>query len=125
MKESEVQDRIRFALDSYGRFFRANAGQGWTGQIISNDGQLLVLKNPRPFHGMPKGFTDLIGAVPLIITSEMVGKKLAIATFVEVKLPGEKPKEHQDRFMSEMLDLGAIVGVAKSVDEAIKIATGK
>lgn len=125
MKESEVQDRIRFALDSYGRFFRANAGQGWTGQIISNDGQLLVLKNPRPFHGMPKGFTDLIGAIPITITREMVGTKIAIASFVEVKVPGEKPKEHQDRFMAEMRGLGAIVGVARSIEDAIKIATGK
>lgn len=124
MKESEIQDRIRLELDKHGRFFRANAGQGWTGQVISNDGQRLLLLNPRPFHGLPAGFTDLFGVRQTVITPQMVGKTIGQACFVEVKRPGEKPKKHQEDFMTAMRAAGAIVGVAKSPEEAAEIMGG-
>lgn len=41
------------------------------------------------------------------------------ALFVEVKLPGEHPRENQKQFLEAMRGYGAIAGVAHSVEEAL------
>jgi hypothetical protein len=38
-----------------------------------------------------------------------------------VKLPGEKPREDQQKFLDAMRRAGAIAGCAHSVEEALKI----
>ena len=43
------------------------------------------------------------------------------AFYIEVKLPGEQPREDQKRFLEAMAAAGAITGVAHSIDEALKI----
>ena len=41
------------------------------------------------------------------------------ALFIEVKLPGENPRQNQKDFINAMLRQGAIAGVAHSVEEAL------
>ncbi len=41
--------------------------------------------------------------------------------FIEVKLPGEKPRKDQRKFLETMQKAGAIAGVAHSIDEALEI----
>lgn len=43
------------------------------------------------------------------------------AFYIEVKLPGEKPREDQERFLKVMAATGAISGCAHSVEEALNI----
>lgn len=43
------------------------------------------------------------------------------ALYIEVKLPGEKPREDQQKFLDAMRRAGAITGCAHSVEEALKI----
>lgn len=43
------------------------------------------------------------------------------AIYIEVKLPGEKPREDQKKFLNAMVKTGAIAGVAHSVEEALNI----
>lgn len=43
------------------------------------------------------------------------------ALYIEVKLPGEHPREDQQKFLDAMRNSGAIAGVAHSVEEALKI----
>lgn len=43
------------------------------------------------------------------------------AIYIEVKLPGEKPREDQKKFLNAMVKTGAIAGVAHSVEEALEI----
>ena len=43
------------------------------------------------------------------------------AFYIEVKLPGEEPREDQEKFLAAMARTGAITGVAHSVREAIEI----
>ncbi len=43
------------------------------------------------------------------------------ALYIEVKLPGEEPREYQKRFLEAMAATGAITGVAHSVEEALRI----
>ena len=46
------------------------------------------------------------------------------AFYVEVKLPGEKPRKEQLNFLEAMRKSGAIAGWATSIPEAIKIVFG-
>ncbi len=41
------------------------------------------------------------------------------AFFIEMKRPGEKPSERQQKFMRDWLAVGAITGVATSPEEAL------
>ena len=43
------------------------------------------------------------------------------ALYIEVKLPGEHPREDQKKFLDAMRNTGAIAGVAHSVEEALEI----
>ena len=43
------------------------------------------------------------------------------ALYIEVKLPGEHPREDQKKFLKAMAATGAITGVAHSVEEALSI----
>lgn len=43
------------------------------------------------------------------------------ALYIEVKLPGENPREDQKKFLKAMANTGAIAGVAHSVEEALAI----
>ena len=43
------------------------------------------------------------------------------AIYIEVKLPGEHPREDQRKFLDAMKATGAIAGVAHSVEEALGI----
>lgn len=43
------------------------------------------------------------------------------AFYIEVKLPGEEPREDQKRFLQAMARAGAIAGVAHSETEALQI----
>lgn len=43
------------------------------------------------------------------------------AIYIEVKLPGEHPREDQKKFLQAMANTGAIAGVAHTVEEALEI----
>lgn len=43
------------------------------------------------------------------------------AIYIEVKLPGEHPRQDQDKFLKAMSAAGAIAGCAHSVEEALNI----
>ena len=43
------------------------------------------------------------------------------AIYIEVKLPGESPRQDQDKFLKAMRAAGAIAGCAHSVEEALAI----
>ena len=45
------------------------------------------------------------------------------AIYIEVKLPGEHPREDQQKFLDAMAATGAITGCAHSVEEALTIVT--
>ena len=46
------------------------------------------------------------------------------ALYIEVKLPGEKPRQDQKEFLEAMRRTGAIAGCAHSVEEALEIVNG-
>lgn len=58
--------------------------------------------------------------------SDIMGHRISDgkAFYIEVKLPGEKPREDQRKFLDAMSRAGAIAGCAHSVEEALQIVRG-
>jgi hypothetical protein len=89
------QDRIREILSSLPpeqRLFRINSGMGWAGKVARRDPDILILEKPRPLHAAPEGWPDLCGWTEIEITPDMVGRKIAVFTAVEVKVTGNLSK---------------------------------
>lgn len=125
LSEHDIQSKIRIAIsqNNLGTSFRVNVGQAYTGNEIKkqSDGSILI-KNPRPFiSGVPKGFSDLLIISPITITPEMVGQQFARAGFLEVKTATGRPTKEQLNFIDQMQKLGARAGIARSVEDVIKI----
>jgi hypothetical protein len=133
MKESALQNEIRKALSPIGTFFRANVGNGWQGNgVIKGPGTYsigpndVILLQARPFQtGLPTGFSDIFGFVPAVINSEMVGETLPVFTGIEIKTEIGRVRPEQDHFIKFLTGKNARAGIARSVDQAIRIATGK
>lgn len=98
--ETTLMRKIMVALSEEGHFvLRTNAGVFYN----ANGDRVRI--------GFP-GLSDLVGC-----TSK--GRFFAI----EVKLPGEKPRDDQQKFLNAMRKTGAIAGCAHSVEEALEIAS--
>jgi hypothetical protein len=89
--ERDLINEKLLSLPDNERLFRCNSGFGWTGTSIKK-GDILIIKNPRPFRGMPPGWPDLCGWRTVEITPDMVGKRVAVFYAVEVKATGRLSK---------------------------------
>ena len=98
-EEHEIQNQIRIAVSKYCVIFRINVGQGYT-----KDGRYFTT-------GVPTGFSDLFG----------VRRSDGKAVFIEVKTQKGKPTEKQRNFIQQMKLAGAVAGICRSADEAIKL----
>lgn len=99
--EHDIQNAIRAALAPYAVIFRANVGR-------------MKLPDGRYFStGLPVGFSDLFG----------VRKSDGKAVFIEVKTASGRVSQFQYNFLEMMRKNGAIAGVARSPEQAIKLIT--
>ena len=97
-RETVLMRKIMVSLSEHGCFvMRSNAGVYYDSQ------------GNRVTIGFP-GLSDLIGCTPQ-------GRFFAL----EVKLPGETPRQNQLDFIAAMKNTGAIAGWCTSVEEALKI----
>lgn len=131
-KEHDLQNEIRLHVsrEQLGTLFRANVGQGWAGKVqrmhLTPDTNTILLVNPRPFStGLPVGFPDLFGFVPVTITPDMVGQEIAVFAAVEVKQKTGRVSAKQRDMMAFLQKHGARAGVARSVDDAARILSGE
>lgn len=125
MSEHAIQNTIRNALAGKGLIFRANIGQAWTGEAHRLPGGDLLLKKPRPFNtGLPPGFSDLFGLVPVVVTPEMVGQTVAVFTALEVKSGKGKASDKQAAFIKAVNDNGGRAGVVRSAEDAVRVLEG-
>lgn len=128
MLEHDIQNAIRVhvSTERLATLFRGNVGNAWTGNKIErrSSGSVLIY-DARPFTtGLPQGFPDLFGIRSIEVTPNMVGEKLAVFAFIEVKQPGKQPTKTQQRMIEYLRTQGAIGGVAHSVEEAATILRG-
>ena len=122
--EHELQNKIRIAVgkERTATLFRANVGKAWTGKKTICCGDMITLHEARLFStGLPIGFPDLFGFRTVEITPEMVGKKLAVFAFIEVKKPGGRTSKAQEKMHTFLRNAGAVGSVARSAKEAIEL----
>lgn len=123
--EHSIQNAGRNALAGRCINFRANVGKAWVGEATRLSNGDILLKNPRPFDsGLPKGFSDTFGITPVKITQEMVGITLGVFHAIEYKTPTGKPTPEQETFLKAVIRNGGRAGVARSAEDAVKIALG-
>ena len=98
-KETALQNEIIVALCQNGCVARNHT----VGQFYTKYGAIVNIGN----HG----------------ESDIFGHRISDgkAIYIEVKLPGEKPREDQQKFLDAMRRAGAITGCAHSVEEALRI----
>lgn len=119
---------MKIATSRGARLFRRNVGMAWAGEAVkfSGRGQVSVeagdvlVKQARPFRSAITGQADLTGWVPVTITAEMVGMKLAIVTEVEVKKDSRVTAE-QRAWLNAVLAAGGIAGVVRNEDELVAL----
>lgn len=122
--EHEIQNEIRIAVgkEQSATLFRANVGEAWTGTLASSNLNRVVIEDARRFRsGLPIGFPDLFGFRTVTVTPEMVGKKLAVFAFLEVKKPGGRTSKAQEKMHAFLHEAGAVGGVARSAEEAVTL----
>ena len=99
MTEHEIQDAIRLELSRRGVItFRENIGS-----FKTEDGRIIKT-------GLPVGTSDLLAILPG-----------GLAAWIEVKTPTGSVRPEQENFINRMKSLGHTAGVARSVEEAVKL----
>jgi hypothetical protein len=110
--EQSIQQHIRLTCSTGAtRLFRNN-----TGTLRDQHGR------PVSF-GLARGSADLIGWRTVTITPEMVGQQVAVFTSIEVKTPTGRVKPEQQQWLDAVQAAGGIAGVARSVEDALRITT--
>lgn len=104
-KEKNLINEYLSNLPENMRMFRTNSGMGWAGKSVKK-GDITLIKNARPFHGMPEGWPDITGWETIEITPEMVGSKIAVFTAVEAKTGSLKLSDKQNRFKEIIEKMG-------------------
>jgi hypothetical protein len=110
--EQQIQQHIRIACSTgQTRLFRNNTGT-------------LRDANGRPVSfGLCKGSADLIGYRTITITPDMVGQQVAVFASIEVKTPTGRIRPEQQAWLETVQAAGGIAGVARSVEDALRIMT--
>ena len=112
MSEQRIQQEIRIACSTGDtRLFRNNTGT-------------LKDQHGRPVQfGLCKGSADLIGWKRVTVTPDMVGQQVAVFLSIEVKTPTGRIRPEQQAWLETVQAAGGIAGVARSVEDALRIMT--
>ena len=97
MTETDLQNQIRLALSPYGVVIRQNTGN-------------FQLKDGRRIMCGVKGLSDLL----------FIGQNRV--AFIEVKTETGKPTQEQLNFIRRMQELGHSAGIARSTEDALRLA---
>lgn len=109
MSERAIMNRIQIALSRFGaRLFRNQIGT-----YRLQDGRILS-------SGLGPGSSDLIGWHSVVITSSMIGRRIAVFTAIEVKSGKGKTTPKQDNFIARVKLAGGVAIVARSTEEAVQ-----
>lgn len=114
MREQSILKRIMLACSrGNSRLWRNNCGQ-----LQDKDGRWIRYGIANP------GGADLIGWTSVTVTPEMIGKRIALFTALEVKGPKGRATKEQEAFIANVKRSGGIAGIVRSADEAISLLTG-
>lgn len=106
------------------RLFRNTVGEGFVGKQVSGPSDLVILRNARRVSfGLQVGSHDLIGWRSMVVTPEMVGRRLAIFLGGEIKTDVGKLSVEQRNFHRNLLEAGGLSGVWRTPGEALTTIT--
>ena len=109
--EHRIQDEIRLALSKYGIVLRLNSGKAYGGdRVWDSKRNQYILINLRTVALCPKGTADVL----------FVGEGGNVA-FIECKDDKGRTSQSQEVFIEMMKKYGFRAGVARSVEDALKI----
>ena len=94
--------------------FRNESAGAWVGKVIHKDASQVTLTDARMIRfGLAVGSSDIIGISP-------TGKFLAL----EVKTSKGRATKEQLRFIEAVNNAGGKAGIARSVEDALKLIGG-
>lgn len=126
MTESERQARIMLEVGALPgvRVFRNTVGEGYVGKRIQSPPDLVILRNAsRLSFGLQVGSHDLIGWRSMVVTPEMIGRRLAIFLGGEIKTDVGNLSSEQRNFHRNLLEAGGLSGIWRTPGEALKTIT--
>ncbi|GAN79807.1 hypothetical protein [Acidocella aminolytica] len=125
--ESDIQAKIMLAIGGRPdvRIFRNHVGFGWSGQLLKQEGDRVLLKNARPAtFGLAPGSADLIGWRSITIKPEHVGRKIAVFISGEVKALRGKAAEAQKNWARIVDAAGGLAAIWRTPAGAIETVEG-
>jgi len=112
-----AEDKIRrdrfLNLAPNERRFKANCGMAWIGKMSRLKNGDVLLKNARPFHGLPEGFPDTFGWDEIEVTPDMVGTKIAVFVGEEIKAGADRMRPAQSKFKSLIEKMGGVFRILR------------
>jgi len=110
--ETTLQQQIRLALGTLPdvRAFRNQVGSlpdPRTGRLVT--------------FGLARGSADLIGWRTITIGPEHMGRRIAVFTSIEVKMPTGRVRPDQTAWLQAVRGAGGIAGIARSVPDALQL----
>lgn len=112
-EESNLVARLLLRCSQLGaRIFRNNVGR-----LRDANGRVVT-------YGLCVGSSDLIGYLPVVITSDMVGQTIARFVAIECKSPTGRLRPEQERFLAVVQGHGGLACVARSVEDAETLLVG-
>jgi hypothetical protein len=121
--EQHLRNAVLTAISGLGaRLFRVNTGLAWIGNVEHLGPDTVYIRNARPIHmGLVKGGSDLIGWIPVTVTPDMVGERIAVFGAIELKMGRQTTTTEQDQFLSAVSAAGGAATVARSVEDAVSL----
>ena len=119
MSEIEYMRKLQVEATRLGlRLFRNHIGLGWSGKYQRLNATDVLIRGARPLRaGLCEGSSDLIGWLPLTITPQMVGSKIAVFSAVETKFGRGRTTKDQERFIEVVKDFGGFALVTRDLED--------
>lgn len=98
------------------RLFRTFCGVAYAGKLVERGATRVVIDPAQVISGFPNGTSDTIGWTTIVVTAEMVGKRIAVFTAMEAKGPTGRLTVEQRRFLAAVRGAGGIAEVFRLSD---------
>lgn len=116
-----------------GKSFRNNVGGAWTGRKVNRlpngspvPSGYTLLKDARWItFGLMNGSADRVGWKTIVITADMVGKKIAQFLSLEMKTATGRARKEQITWHENVWRDGGLTGFCRNDEDVIRVMNGE